>query len=157
MPRATALAVAAMAAFWPAADAQASPLDRYARNARLFLVFADRADDAGLTAQKADIAANIDGYEDRDLIVFIFSRGRLASTEPPQEVDLDGDALRARLSLPSNGFAAALIGLDAGVKLRSAEPIDACALFREIDGMPMRRRDIQSKGYAVPCRPVAGR
>lgn len=150
------IALSAILSSLPNGEALPGPLDRYAWNARLFVVFADDVASAELNAQRADIAANIDGYRDRDLIVFVFSGDRLIETLPRQDIDIGGRALRAQLALPSNGFAAALIGLDTGVALLSAEPIDACALFREIDGMPIRRDEIETRGGAITCRSVSG-
>ena len=152
MRTAFAFAIVTMVFFAPTSHADADPLQRYAWNARLLVVVADNAEDADFVTQKADIAANADGYRDRDLVVFLFAGEKLVATQPQQDIDLDGTAMRKRLRLPQSGFATALIGLDTGVKLRSAEPIDACELFREIDGMPMRRQEIRAKGSVVTCR-----
>jgi len=48
-------------------------------------------------------------------------------------------ALRRRFHLPSDRFAALLIGKDGGVKLRADRPIPADTLQDTIDAMPMRQ------------------
>lgn len=136
------------------ASADRGSLDRYAWQSRLFLVFADDAESAALADQKASIAANVEGYLDRDLVVFIFAGDRLVESQPPQEIALSGTALRKQLDLPPSSFAAVLIGLDTRVALRSGEPVDPCSLFREIDGMPIRQREVAARGGSVPCKPV---
>lgn len=144
--------VVAMAMMIGSGAATASPLERYAWDARLLFVFADADDREPFRAQRADIGANVEGYRDRELIAFVFDGGRLIETVPRQEIDLDAEALRRRFGLPARGFAVALIGKDTGVALRSREPVGACELFAEIDGMPMRRSEIAHNGGAVPCR-----
>ncbi len=146
------IAMSAIILSLPGAVASADPLDRYAWNARLFLVFADSEDSPDLKAQLVDISANIDGFRDRELIAFVFAGDRLIESRPRQNIPLDGGALRAQFALPTSGFAAALVGFDTNVALRSGEPVDACSLFREIDGMPIRQSEMQSRGGAVSCR-----
>ncbi|MEH3102588.1 MAG: DUF4174 domain-containing protein [Sphingomonas phyllosphaerae] len=74
------------------------------------------------------------GVENRDLKVIEIVGDKVRGV---------GDAalkLRARFRLPSNGFAALLIGKDGATKLRATRPISASELRKTIDAMPMRRR-----------------
>ena len=50
-----------------------------------------------------------------------------------------------QLDLNEDVFSVILIGKDGGVKLRSAEPVSAEAIFGLIDGMPMRQREMRNR------------
>lgn len=110
------------------------PLSSYRWTSRVVVISAPRADDPRLRAQREVLAAVSADVVERDLVT-VEAVGR----DPPAE------ALRRRLRLPGDRFAAVLVGKDGGAKLSSDEPIPSRILFSTIDAMPMRRDEIEGR------------
>lgn len=134
MPARTTAALAALACLSAplAAGAEPASLDDLRWNARPVVVFADTAEDPHLSRQLSALEAEAAGLAERDMVVLTDIASAPAETA----------ALRARYA--PEGFAVLLIGKDGGVKLRSDAPVEAGALFALVDGMPMRRREMQA-------------
>jgi hypothetical protein len=131
------LGLAALAA--GAATAGGHPLEAYRWRARVLVVSAPDAADAGLRAQRAALGPLRGDLAARDLVVL----------EAVGD-DSTARALRATLGLPSGAFRAVLVGKDGGAKLTSAEPIPPQRLFATIDAMPMRREEMRSQTSRRP-------
>ena len=58
-------------------------------------------------------------------------------------ITLDAQAMRARYGISPDTFAVLLIGKDTGVKRHETRIVPPRALFMQIDGMPMRQREMQ--------------
>ena len=114
--------------------AAAGPLDAYRWRARVLVLSAPDAADAGLSAQRAALGAMRGGLAERDLVVL----EAVGDTEAAR-------ALRTQLALPAGEFRAVLIGKDGGVKLTAAAPIPPKTLFATIDAMPMRWGEMQGR------------
>jgi hypothetical protein len=113
-----------------AAAAQSDPVG----SRRVLLVFAARADDPKLAAQRRIADAAAGGFRERDLVLLpVVGAGTPGSREAK---------LRGRFE-PSGSFEAVLVGRDGGAKLRSADPLPAEQLFDTIDAMPMRQREMR--------------
>jgi hypothetical protein len=58
--------------------------------------------------------------------------------------DIQNRALLDSLRLePPYAASVWLVGLDGGIKLQSAEPVDLQQVFQLIDGMPMRQNELR--------------
>lgn len=112
-------------------DAEGGALDALKWRARPVLVFADDPANAAYRAQLALLRKARAGLEERDITVF-------GDAEPGSS-----EALRARLKV--EGFTLVLIGKDGGVKLRADSPVAPEDLFRTIDRMPMRQREMSGE------------
>jgi len=123
-----------------ALSASAQPLQRYAWENRLVVVFADSALDPRLTEQRA-ILEDQTGLAERDLVV-IEVIGDTATAVFGDAATFEAAALRTHYEVAEDGFTTLLIGKDTGVKLRQATPISSGVLYATIDAMPMRRREM---------------
>jgi hypothetical protein len=120
-----------------------SPLDTYRWQNRILLVFAPSDNDERLGATRKLAREHSRGFEERHLITVL---------APAAGEALDGqmlstaqrDSLRARHGIEESGFAVFLIGKDGGVKLRLERPPRAAELFKLIDSMPMRQREMEA-------------
>ncbi|MBV9654489.1 MAG: DUF4174 domain-containing protein [Acetobacteraceae bacterium] len=116
------------------------PLGRYRWQSRILLLFAPNPDDPAIRQQLDLLRAESAGARERDLLVVLVVADSART--------LDGgrigarDALRARFAAPADRFRVVLVGKDGGAKLSSDQPIAAGRLFRTIDRMPMRRREM---------------
>jgi hypothetical protein len=80
-------------------------------------------------------------FEERDLLLgLLHEAGELDGTPVPPE---DTMQLRQKFSVEPYSFATILVGKDGGEKFRSNAPAPAEEVFRRIDAMPMRRREMR--------------
>lgn len=116
------------------ADARASddPLAAHRWRSRVLVVSAPSPGDERLAAQRTILEREHSGRRERDLV-----------TVEAVGSGTEALALRRRLGLSSDRFAAVLIGKDGGAKLTADEPIPAARLFRTIDAMPMRKDEMR--------------
>ena len=128
----------ALAALGTGAAAEAT-LASLRGHARVLVVSAPDAADAGLKAQRAALGPQRGGLAERDLVVLE------AVGESPE-----ARVLRADLGLPPGRFRAVLVGKDGGAKLASDAPIPPQTLFATIDAMPMRRNEMRAAGKSPP-------
>jgi len=125
-----------------AADSVLDDLDELRWERRVLVVFA-AAPDAPRLEQALRGAE--DALADRDMSWFlVVDRGVTASNHPGPLVPEFAPYLARRLG-PEPPFPdVLLIGLDGGLKAR--EPaLDLQALFERVDGMPMRRRELEAR------------
>ena len=94
---------------------------------RVLLTFGNPTSDK-LQNQKAILATDPDGLEDRDMVIL----------EPPQT-----NTLAKRYKVDPKNFMVILVGKDGGEKLRQQEPVTLDQLFGLIDQMPMRQREMR--------------
>ena len=109
--------------------AEDDPLAQYLWEARPVIVFADSDKDPRFQRQVAALSALPDDMAERDVVI-------LLDTDPSAE-----SALRKRFR--PRDFQILLIGKDGQIKLRRPHPITAEDLNRQIDRMPMRRREME--------------
>ena len=126
----------------PAATAEtADILDGYLWKKRLFFVFGDQTSRFELNEQLARLARDPAGLKERDLEVFV---GEARKRLEILGTRLSPRTLRNHLGLPATGFAAALVGKDGGVKMRSTTPVPLQTdLYTLIDAMPMRQQEMR--------------
>lgn len=107
----------------------ADVLEDYAWTHRPVIIFADSDRDPRFQKQIEQFEARTEDMEERDVVI-------LTDTDPKANGPL-------RQKFRPRGFNVLLIGKDGGVKLRTPHPIEADALSRHIDRMPMRRREMR--------------
>ena len=135
----------------PAALGGPPPLNAWQWSVRILLVFAPPGNAAKLERQRA-LLADQNASAERDLLR-IEVRGDAVDAQPWSAGLPEAAALRRFYRVEPGDFEVLLIGKDGGVKLRQSEPVEACKLYRLIDGMPMRRREIRDAEGAAedPC------
>lgn len=139
------------ALFAPPAFAGQPPLAAWQWSARILLVFAPPGNSAALQSQRR-LLANDSASAERDLLRVEVLGDQVAAFPAASELP-DAEALRRHYRVEPHDFEVLLIGKDGGVKLRQSAPVEACELYRLIDGMPMRRRESHEAGGAAedPC------
>ena len=122
-----------------------SDVRRFRWEKRLVFVFA--GDVGTAAAASATLAEAEAGIEDRDVLWFVVRGDVVVSNfggtlDPRLAVTLRADYLPGTEPPP---VAVVLVGKDGGVKYRATE-LEPDDIFREIDGMPMRQREMRSNG-----------
>ena len=129
--------------------ADTSPLPDYRWKNRLLLIFATSESDPDVVTAREALAAAACDVTDRDLVIGWIWRDGQSSLDTRAMSEKSVRALRSRLGITGDGFAAVLIGKDGGVKARYPDAPDLKEIFSLIDGMPMRRAEQRAKGS--PC------
>ncbi|HEV7301356.1 MAG TPA: DUF4174 domain-containing protein [Tepidisphaeraceae bacterium] len=116
----------------PSSQPTTIDLSTYQWQNRVIVIFAPAATDANAVQQRTSLNADPQAIGDRDLVI----------------VEVIGDrhhtaAVRQQYGVPTSQFTVLLIGKDAGEKLRATEPVEPAAIFRLIDSMPMRQREMR--------------
>ena len=110
------------------ATAEDDPLAQYKWEARPVVIFADSDKDPRFQKQVSALSARSDDMAERDVVILL-------------DTDPDGDSALRRKFRPRD-FQILLLGKDGQIKLRRPHPITAEDLNRQIDRMPMRRREM---------------
>ena len=113
---------------------------------RLLYVFAPSDDHPDLVAQRQMATGFVDGFRERDLLfVSVLERGE--SCADGRAMDAASAAeLREAYDVEPGAFTVVLVGKDGTAKRRSAAPVPIESLFEQIDGMPMRQREMRGDG-----------
>lgn len=113
---------------------------------RVLLVFAPSVDHLSYQQQMQLFQAQKSGFTDRDLVLVkvlatdkSYVNGRLIDESSVAN-------LRSRFGVDKENFRVILVGKDGGVKRQDATPVQATAIFKQIDAMPMRQREMQQRG-----------
>jgi hypothetical protein len=119
--------------------------DPYEGERRLFLVFAPEREDDRFDGQLLCINDFKDDFRERDLVLYeVLERGESTVAAEPLGAP-DADSLRMRFGIGTGEFASVLVGKDGGEKARWSAPVPPAELFRLIDEMPMRRREVAER------------
>lgn len=82
-------------------------------------------------------------FAERRMVLYEIIAGKSMRNGVPLE-DIQNRALLDSLQLePPYAASVWLVGLDGGIKLQSAEPVDLQQVFQLIDGMPMRQNELR--------------
>lgn len=107
------------------------------KNHRRVLLIYGRDDAQHLTIeQQESLHEEQDGLNERDLDVIVLIASQVP--EPDRQFLMHDYKLH-----PSDEFVAWLIGKDGGVKETYKKPVSTKALFKTIDGMPMRQQEMK--------------
>ena len=124
------------------ADAQVD-LKQYQWEKRLILLFAPSAEEQAYREQVVVLEGS-EGLLERDLLIahlFETGSGQLGDEVLSED---EAAALRSEYEV-GDGFTFILIGKDGTEKRRSQEVVQVDDLFTQIDGMPMRQREMQGE------------
>lgn len=109
-------------------------LSEYQWKNRLVILFYDNAEDIEFESQEILIKRNKAEFEERDIKVLKYSRENTEASK-----------LRSDFNLPQSGFVFLLVGKDGYKKLGREKRVMPKELFALIDGMPMRRMEIEQR------------
>ncbi len=122
---------------------------------RLILIFAPSSDNEEYQVQQRYLMNQTAALAERDLLVLeAFNQGDSQlkdpanpNFDPDDAVDPDSiERLYQRYQISKdNSFTLLLIGKDGTVKRRVEEPIEMAVLYTQIDGMPMRQREMRER------------
>jgi hypothetical protein len=126
------------------AQAQITSLDDFQWKNRLLIIYSADQKSLQLEEQLAKISINKEGYKERDLKVIILKNQKVEIWRSNENHLLDFHQIIKELNIEEKQpFQNLLIGKDGGVKLKSNSPISNEKLFRTIDAMPMRQREMR--------------
>ena len=123
-------------------------MQRFQWQNRPLLVFAPGAEDPALQRQLAIARDHAAGWRARDMVTIVVAGDRPVTVDGTRAKNLANPTLRQRYRVTGDSFAAILVGKDGTEKLRHDAPISADKLFRTIDAMPMRRREMREQDDA---------
>lgn len=126
------------------AAATAQEIDHALWEERLLILIAPSADDPLALRQKQVLHNRRDAVEERRLrVIELYADGNDATGQdlsaPTQH------AIRQRLGATPDSREMILVGLDGGMKRRAPLATPLSEFFRQIDGMPMRRQEIEQR------------
>ncbi|AVH73841.1 protein of unknown function DUF4174 [Nostoc sp. 'Lobaria pulmonaria (5183) cyanobiont'] len=112
---------------------------------RVLLLFAPSVDNHNYQQQMQVFNQHQNGFKDRDLVLV-----KVLATDKSyangQLIDESSAAnLRNRFGVDKENFRVILIGKDGGVKRQETTPVQATAIFEQIDAMPMRQQEMQER------------
>ncbi|MEH1967865.1 DUF4174 domain-containing protein [Nostoc sp.] len=110
---------------------------------RVLLVFAPSVDNHTYQQQIQLLQGHNSGFADRDLVLVqvLATDESYANIEPIDESS--AAKLRERFGVDKENFRVILVGKDGGIKRSDTTPVQATAIFEEIDAMPMRQQEMQ--------------
>lgn len=126
------------------AQAQITSLDDFQWKNRLLIIYTADQKSTQLDEQLAEITQIQNGYDERDLKVIILKNQKVEIWNSNQNHQLDIEQIIKELNIDEDKpYQNLLIGKDGGVKLKSNSPFSNEKLFRTIDAMPMRQREMR--------------
>jgi len=121
-------------------------LDQFRWENRILVLFSPDSDDESYQTQMEKFSNLEDELRDRDLILFSVFDEECSKLNDEVISDTSAESIRERLGTQDNGYSIFLFGKDGGVKLNKDEVLEPEELFRVIDRMPMRRREMREGG-----------
>lgn len=111
---------------------------------RVLLVFAPSVDNHSYQQQMQLFNQHQNGFTDRDLVLVqvLATDKSYANGQPIDESSAAN--LRNRFGVDKENFQVILVGKDGGVKRSDTKPVQAAAIFEQIDAMPMRQQEMRS-------------
>lgn len=123
------------------AMAKSMALEQFQWKNRILLVHPGTADSASV---ESEIEDSLDEIQERDLVYFILAE--TPRTNAPGHLEADtAQRLASEYRLHGDGLTAVLIGKDGTEKLRMRDALDLDRIFRVIDAMPMRKREMRER------------
>lgn len=116
-------------------------LEKHQWKERVLLIVADNAENINLAKQLEELRSDIEGLNERKLVVYQFFKDYY-KYGLVNEIKGEREPNNKKYHNSSKSFEIVLIGLDGGVKYKTTEFLDNSSLFAIIDGMPMRRTEL---------------
>ncbi|MEH2416322.1 MAG: DUF4174 domain-containing protein [Nostoc sp.] len=113
---------------------------------RVLLIFAPSVDNLSYQQQMQLFDQQKSGFKDRNLVlVQVLATNK--SYANGQLIDESSAAnLRNRFGVDQENFRVILVGKDGGIKRQDTTPVAATVIFEQIDAMPMRQQEMQTRG-----------
>lgn len=111
----------------------------------MLLVFAPSLASPAYQQQMRLFAQEKPGFADRDLVLVQVLGAGVAYANDQRIDEASVAKLRERFGVNKGDFRVILVGKDGGTKRRDTAPVQARAIFNEIDAMPMRQQKCRSK------------
>jgi peroxiredoxin len=112
---------------------------------RVLLLFAPSVNNHSYQQQMQLFNQQQNDFKDRDLVLVqvlatdkSYANGQLID-------ESSASNLRNRFGVDKENFRVILIGKDGGVKRQETTPVQATAIFEQIDAMPMRQQEMQER------------
>lgn len=142
----------------PVALAQTNPLDLFQWERRVLLLFADQPADPWAYRQRLELLEDRCDFNNRDLLLLevyadrpVLATGIWFGGQEVEEAPLESisnAALRRAYGVEA-GFGLVLVGKDGWEKRRSRLPDNINEIYAQIDGMPMRQREMRDDNCAA--------
>ncbi|MFN6485775.1 MULTISPECIES: DUF4174 domain-containing protein [unclassified Nostoc] len=111
---------------------------------RVLLIFAPSVDNHSYQQQMQLFNQHQNGFKERDLVLIrvlpneSYTNGQLIDESSTVK-------LRNHFGVDKESFRVILVGKDGGVKRSDNTPVQATAIFEQIDAMPMRQQEMQNR------------
>lgn len=123
---------------------QSQDLDQHRWENRLIIMLFDDFDYPDLKEQLNEFGNHKPGLQERKVLVYQITPGKFKQGLDDQDKWVMGDdKLFSKYKSHNSAFELLLIGLDGGVKLRERGAVSCKEIFRTIDSMPMRMREME--------------
>lgn len=110
---------------------------------RLIILLCSDPGDVDVKKQLNEFRHFAAGLQERKVLVYQVTPERFKQGWDNPDKWKKSDHLFSKYKSDGSDFGLLLIGLDGGIKLREKEPISCEKIFRLIDSMPMRKREIE--------------
>lgn len=121
----------------------ANTLNSFRWKNRPLLVFAPSANHSAYREQVGHANGDRAGFRDRDMVLVEVPPSAGSRSEGRTISEAEANVLRAKFGVGEDQFALVLVGKDGREKERWLEPTRMTEVFRVIDGMPMRQREMR--------------
>jgi len=121
-------------------------LEQFQWENRILVLFAPHSEHKSYQSQMDKFSSLEDELRDRDLVVISIFERECSTLDGEILSDSSSHSIREKLSQQESSYSIFLIGKDGGVKLKQDEVLEPAALFRVIDRMPMRQREMRERG-----------
>lgn len=127
-------------------EGQDISLESFQWEKRVLVLFTSHSDEESYQTQMKKFISLEEEFRDRDLIRISIFKEECSMLDGEFIPDSSSQNIRERLSPNESGYSIYLIGKDGGVKLKREEVLEPNELFRVIDRMPMRQREMREGG-----------
>lgn len=121
-------------------------LDHYTWRNRVLLIFTPDRAHPEYVAQNRILDSAGAGLGDRDLVVLRMMPAAAISIDYQPSHENDSRSIYQDFSIKNDDFRVLLIGKDGTLKLTRTRAVSRSDLFELIDSMPMRQREMQTRG-----------
>jgi len=118
-------------------------LEKHQWKNRVLLIYGDDRNNADFLKQMKILSKDKEGLLERKLRIYQFAKNGF--TTGFNKVWFSPNSLYKNNVNNDDGFKVILIGLDGGIKLAQNSILSTEKLFAIIDGMPMRKRELNKK------------